>query len=50
MLSEQQLDERMARMPLKDKARQLAQVTVSTAEGDLLFALPVAWQEVADHG
>ena len=27
-----------------------AQVTVSTAEGDLLFALPVAWQEVADHG
>ena len=27
-----------------------AQVTVSTAEGDQLFALPVAWQEVADHG
>ena len=26
------------------------EVTVSTAEGDQLFALPVAWQEVADHG
>jgi len=26
-----------------------AEVTVSTAEGDLLFALPVAWQEVTDH-
>ena len=29
MLSEQQLDERIARMTLMDKARQLAQVTVS---------------------
>ena len=27
-----------------------AEVTVYTAEGDLLFTLPVAWQEVADHG
>ena len=27
-----------------------AEVMVYTAEGDLLFALPVAWQEVADHG
>ena len=27
-----------------------AEVAVYTAEGDLLFTLPVAWQEVADHG
>ena len=27
-----------------------AEVTVFTAEGDLLFYLPVAWQEVTDHG
>ena len=27
-----------------------AEVTVYTAEGDLLFTLSVAWQEVADHG
>ena len=27
-----------------------AEVTVFTAEGDLLFSLPVAWQEVTDHG
>ncbi len=27
-----------------------AEVTVYTAEGDLLFSLPVAWQEVTDHG
>ena len=34
MLSEQQLDERISRMTLTDKARQLAQVTVSTAAGN----------------
>ena len=34
MLSEQQLDERIARMSLMDKARQLAQVTVSTVCAD----------------
>ena len=27
-----------------------AEVTVFTAEGDLLFSLPVAWQEVTDRG
>lgn len=27
-----------------------AQITVSTNEGDLLFALPVAWQEVTPNG
>ncbi|MDY3985979.1 hypothetical protein [Dysosmobacter sp.] len=27
-----------------------AEVTVYTAEGDVLVSLPVAWQEVADHG
>lgn len=27
-----------------------ADVTVYTAEGELLFSLPVAWQEVTDHG
>ena len=27
-----------------------AEVTVYTAEGDLLFTLSGAWQEVADHG
>lgn len=27
-----------------------AEVTVYTAEGELLFSLPVAWQEVTDHG
>lgn len=26
-----------------------AEVTVYTAEGDVLFSLPVAWQEVANH-
>ena len=34
MLSEQQLDERISRMTLMDKARQLAQVTVSTVCAD----------------
>lgn len=34
MLSEQQLDERIARMTLTDKVRQLAQVTVSTVCAD----------------
>ena len=28
----------------------IAEVMVYTAEGDLLVSLPVAWQEVADHG
>lgn len=27
-----------------------AEVTIYTAEGELLFSLPVAWQEVTDHG